>query len=86
MKCHGVRPPKCSIAGGAADNPYTWYICWKCAVTLSIRSPFAPLTLKPCFLQIARNSMLVHSCNLPLSIVLNTTSSTSYLKTNCEAG
>ena len=67
MKCHGVRPPECSIASGAADNPYTWYTCWKCAVTRPIRSPFAPLTLQPCFLQIVQNSTLVHSCDLPLS-------------------
>ena len=47
MNCHSVRPPKCSIASGAADDPYTRKICWKCTLTRPIRSPFAPLTLKP---------------------------------------
>ena len=41
---------------------------------------------KPCFLEMALNSTLVHSCNFPLSVALNTASSTSYANTNCAAG
>ena len=54
------------------QTPYCWYNVWKCTLTRSISSPFPPLTLKPYFLQMALNSTLVHSCNLPLSIALNT--------------
>ena len=68
------------------QTPYCWYNLWKCTLTRSISSPFPPLTLKPCFLQMALNSTLVHSCNLPLSIAFNTASSTSYRNTNCAAG
>ena len=33
------------------QTPYCWYNLWKCTLTRSISSPFPPLTLKPCFLQ-----------------------------------
>ena len=68
MKFCSVRLPECSIAGRTAHNPYNWYTRWKCTLTRSIRSPFAPFGLKPCFLQMERNSVLVHSCILPLCI------------------
>ena len=47
---------------------------------------FTPLTLKPCLLQMALNSTLVHFCILPLSIARNTASSTSYANSKREAG
>ena len=75
MKCRGVRPPECSIAGGTAYNPYNWYTRWKCTLPRSIRSPFAfAFHAQP--MQMERNSILVQSCILPLSMAFNTASST----------
>ena len=46
------------------QTPYRWYNLWKCTLTRSISSPFPPLTLKPCFLQMALNANLPHPCRI----------------------
>ena len=43
-----------------------------------------PSAGKSCFLQMAFNSTIVYSRNLPLSLAVNTASSTSYLNTYCD--